>query len=304
VATAGELLRETRARLSGAGIATADAEARWLLGEASGVDPLAAEIDDGVVSARARRTLDGMIERRVCGEPLQYVLGSWSFRGIDLMVDHRVLVPRPETEITAQIAIDEAVRRGARHGRDDGGRAGAWTAAVTEYSVADLGTGSAAIALALATELPEAAVWATDVSPEALAVARANLAGMGSAAARVRLLEGDWFDALPEELRGRLRVVVANPPYIADAEVADLPPEVARYEPRLALVSGPTGLEAISRVIAGAGEWLEPGGALVVELAPHQAADAAGRARAAGLGDVRVELDLSGRERVLVARLA
>src|SRR6185369_8211237 len=185
-----------------------------------------------------------MLERRVGGEPLQYVLGSWSFRGIDLMVDRRVLVPRPETEITAQVAIDEAVRAGARRGRSNG-----WMAGATRYAVADLGTGSAAIALALAAELPDAAVWATDVSPDALAVARANLAGAGSPAARVRLAVGDWFDALPDDLHHGLRVVVANPPYIAEDEVPDLAPEVAHHEPRLALVSGPSGLEAIERII-------------------------------------------------------
>ena len=135
-----------------------------------------------------------MVERRLRGEPLQYVLGSWSFRNLDLFVDPRVLIPRPETEITAQIAIDEAVKRGARHGTRD-----AWTGTDTTFTVADLGTGSGAIALSLVTELADAEVWATDASADALAVARANLAGTGSAAARVRVAHGDWFDALPSD---------------------------------------------------------------------------------------------------------
>ena len=127
-----------------------------------------------------------MLERRVDGEPLQYVLGRWDFLGLDLLVDRRVLVPRPETEVVAQTAIDEAVRLGARRGAARPG----WLAADTSYAVADLGTGSGAIALVLARELPDAEVWATDVSDDALAVARANVAGVGSAATRVRLRRG------------------------------------------------------------------------------------------------------------------
>jgi release factor glutamine methyltransferase len=147
-------------------------------------------------------------------------------------------------------------------------------------------------------------VWATDVSSNALAVARANLAGIGSAATRVRLEVGSWFDALPDELRGRLKIVVSNPPYVAETEVPDLPSVVVDWEPRLALVSGPTGLEAIDAIVAEAPAWLDPeGGVLVVELAPHQAAPATELARAAGFTDVRVHQDLAERDRVLVARL-
>ena len=194
------------------------------------------------------------------------------------------------------MAIVEAARLGARRGRRS-----AWSGTTTAYAVADLGTGSGALALALATELPDAEVWATDRSAAALAVAWANLAGAGTDATRVRLTEGDWFDALPDALRGRLRVVVSNPPYVAEDEYDDLPPEVARHEPRDALVSGPTGLEAIERIVQDSPHWLEPGGVLVVEIATPRASAAKALARAAGLVDVRVERDLTGRERVLVA---
>ena len=149
--------------------------------------------EDERATAVAERRIDQMVERRIAGEPLQYVLGSWSFRGIDLFVDPRVLIPRPETEVTAQVAIDEAARLGA-----DVGRRPAWSGTTTSYVVADLGTGSGALALALAAELPDAEVWATDRSADALAVARANLAGAGSTATRVRVAEGSWFDALPD----------------------------------------------------------------------------------------------------------
>jgi release factor glutamine methyltransferase len=169
---------------------------------------------------------------------------------------------------------------------------------------ADLGTGSGAIAIALEAELSEVTVWATDLSDDALAVARANLAGTGVAATRVRLAGGHWFDALPHEVRGRLRVIVSNPPYVAEHEVDALPPTVADWEPRGALVSGPTGLEAIEVIVAGAPEWLDTsGGALVVELAPHQADAGRQLALAAGFTEVDVRADLTGRDRVLVARL-
>jgi release factor glutamine methyltransferase len=166
-----------------------------------------------------------------------------------------------------------------------------------------LGTGSGALALALAAELPDAAVWATDTSTDALAVARANLAGAGTMAARVRLLTGSWFGALPDDLREGLRLVVTNPPYVAEHQLAGLPPEVRDFEPVGALVSGPTGLEAIEAITAGAPAWLEQPGALVCEIAPHQRDAAIERARTAGFDDVSVRLDLTGRDRVLVARL-
>jgi len=201
--------------------------------------------------------------------------------------------------VVAQVAIDEVVRLGGRRGARD-----PWSGAAASYRVADLGTGSGALALALAVELPDAEVWATDVSDDALAVARANAAGLGSAATRVRIAGGSWFDALPQELRGSLRLVVSNPPYVADFEAVDLPAVVADWEPRTALVSGPTGLEAIEVLVRDAREWLDPNGAaLVLELAPRLADAAAKLARAEGFVGVEVRRDLAGRERVLVARV-
>jgi release factor glutamine methyltransferase len=142
----------------------------------------------------------------------------------------------------------------------------------------------------------------TDVDEDALAVARANLAGLGSPAARVRIAAGSWYDALPSELEGRLLLVVANPPYLAEHELADLPEEVRAFEPHRALVSGPTGLEHVATLVAGAPAWLDPAGTLVAEVAPHQSADAVALARDAGFADVAMRPDLAGRDRVLVAR--
>jgi release factor glutamine methyltransferase len=167
--------------------------------------------------------------------------------------------------------------------------------------VADLGTGSGAIALALDAELPDVLVWATDASADALDVARANVAGC--AATRVRIAHGSWFGALPEALRGSFELIVSNPPYIAEHEVVELPSVVVDWEPRDALVSGPSGMEAVAEIVQEAFDWLHPaGGALVVEMAPHQTAEASGIAEARGYDEVSVHADLTGRERALVAR--
>ncbi|MEW6476475.1 MAG: peptide chain release factor N(5)-glutamine methyltransferase [Actinomycetota bacterium] len=264
-----------------------DGEARWLVEEVSGLDR---SRWSEPAPADGRTRLAALVERRLAGEPLQYVLGRWSFRGLDLLVDARVLIPRPETEVVAEIALAEARRR-------NGGAAGGG------ITVADLGTGSGALALALAAELPQAEVWATDVSPAALAVARANLAAVGpSAASRVHFAEGMWYEALPAPLQGRLHVIVSNPPYVTEAEFAGLPTEVRDHEPTGALVAGPTGRESLEQLVAGGLPWLAPGGALVLELAPHQAAPLRATAEAAGYDAVAVHRDLAGRERVLVAR--
>jgi len=284
--------------LAGAGIENASSEARWMVEHVSGFD--AAELvtaEDEPATRRAAVQLDELVGRRRDGEPLQYVLGCWLFRGLELVVDPRVLIPRPETEVTAQVAVDEAVRLGARRGHPD-----PWAGAATTYAVADLGTGAGALALALAGELPDAEVWGTDVSEDALAVARANVAGTGLPSTRVRLAAGSWFDALPRALRGRLRLVVSNPPYVAESEVADLPVEL-QHEPRRALVSGPTGMEAIDELAREAPAWLDLTGTFVCEIAPQRAEAATKIATAAGFEEVLVRRDLAGRDRVLVARM-
>ncbi len=294
------LVERTTARLVVAGVDRADVEARWIVEQATGF--AAAELfgrANEPATGRGVVRVGELVERRAAGEPLQYVLGSWPFREFDLLVDSRVLIPRPETEVVAEVAIEAVVRLGARRRAPD-----AWTASLTEFTVADLGTGSGAIALCLAAALPDAEVWATDVSAEALAVARANIAGAGAASTRIRLAEGSWFDALPADLKGKLRLVVANPPYIAESEVPSLPETVARWEPRGALVSGPTGLEAIEAIVQVAPGWLEPDGTIVCELAPHQAVVATGMARAAGFAAVEVRRDLAGRDRMIVASRA
>jgi len=293
-----ELRSEAAGALADAGIVPADAEARFMVERASGYDADEwLDIADAAPVARAVVQLREMLRRRIDGEPLQYVLGSWSFRGLDLLVDRRVLIPRPETEFVVEVALEEAARLGLRRSR----RRLTLVEPAPKDAVADLGTGSGAIALALAAELPDVEVWATDVSRDALAVAQANIAGC--AAARVRIAPpGSWFSALPAELLGALRLIVSNPPYVAEHEVASLAEEIARYEPRAALVSGPAGTEALQVLIAGAKEWLTDDGVLVCELAPHHANEMRARAVELGYASVEVRNDLTGRPRVLVAR--
>lgn len=284
-----ELLAETTAHLAAAGAASAAVEARWIIEEASGME--GAELILGLdepARVRGVARLDAMIARRLEGEPVQYVLGHWSFRTLDLLCDPRVLIPRPETEQVVGVALGELDR--VRRGRSRGERCVA----------VDLGTGSGAIALSLCVERPGTEVWGVERSPAALAVARANLAGLGMAAGRVRLVEGSWFEPLPTELRGTVDLVVTNPPYVAAHEV--LPPAVVGWEPTEALVSGPSGLEAHEVVFAELNTWLSPGGSVVAEIGSGQAADVRALAERAGLVAIRVETDHAGLDRAVVAR--
>ena len=223
-----------------------------------------------------------MVERRRAGEPLQYVLGSWGFRSLDLLVDRRVLIPRPETEWVVEVALGLLPPAG-------------------EVVVVDLGTGSGAIGLSIAAERwPRARVVLTDASADALAVARANLAGLGRAGTTVELAHGSWWAAVPASVRGSVDLVVSNPPYVALAD--PLPSEVADWEPISALVPGPTGLEALAEILGGAGEWLRPDGWIVCEIGESQGEAAVALAVDAGLVDGAVRPDLTGRDRMVVAR--
>jgi release factor glutamine methyltransferase len=166
--------------------------------------------------------------------------------------------------------------------------------------VVDLGTGSGAIALSVAVERPGTAVWATEVSADALAVAQANCAGLGRVARHVTLLEGSWFEPLPATLRGRVDVVVSNPPYVAVDE--PLPAEVRDWEPVGALIPGPRGLEAYEAIVAEAKVWLVDDGALVLEIGATQGPAVRDLVRSCGFASVGVHPDLVGRDRVVVAR--
>ncbi|MFZ4718831.1 MAG: peptide chain release factor N(5)-glutamine methyltransferase [Ilumatobacteraceae bacterium] len=264
--------------------------ARWLCEEASGA--FGDEFDEVLTwgaTERAVAHLDAMLARLRAGEPLQYVLGHWSFRRLDLLVDRRVLIPRPETELVAEVALAEARAAIESFGRP--------------LLAADLGTGSGALGLSLLGELPRGAVevWLTDVSLDALDVARANAAGLGMAGAGARFGSGSWFAALPDDLRGSLGLVVSNPPYIAEGDPA-VDASVHGWEPHGALYAGADGLDAVREIAVGAAEWLRPGGALVLEIGTGQGRSVIDVLRSAGLVDATVRPDLAGHDRIALAR--
>jgi release factor glutamine methyltransferase len=278
-----ELVAETVSRVGD------DIHAHWLCEEAGGFEAgeLITVLDEQVTQ-RSVAHLDSMVQRYLDGVPIQYVLGHWSFRSLDLMVDERVLIPRPETEWVVEHALGIArARLQQRSGR---------------VCCVDLGTGSGAIALSLASELPSgsADVWAIDVSPDAVNVARANLAGIDSRCAPfVRLAVGSWFDALPVELMGTIDLIVANPPYVAiDDEIDDI---VRQHEPHVALFSTNDGLNDIRTIVTGAISWLAPGGSLVLEHGSAHGPAVRDIARAVGLTNITTHQDLASRDRFLAA---
>ena len=261
-------------------------QARWICETACGLDgdEFLAELDEPATQ-RMVAQLDAMIARYRAGEPLAYVLGHWSFRTIELMVDRRVLIPRPETEVVAGRALELA--------RD----------VVGQRRVVDLGTGSGAIGLSLAAELPLTGteVWLTDYSTDAVDVARANAVGLGRAATNVRVCHGSWFDALPVDVRGNIDVVVSNPPYIADGdpEVAE---SVLEYEPHTALFAGDDGLDDVRTIARDARDWLRSGGWLVMEIGYRQGDAVKALLERFGYVDVTIGNDLTGRPRIAEAR--
>lgn len=284
--TVGEAHAAAAATLTNAGQPASDAEE--LLSRLLG-------ITRGALRARARdplapgaaQLLAIHLERRLAGEPVQYITGRAAFRSLDLAVDRRVLVPRPETEWLVEAVLE--------HLKSDG-RA----PLARGVRVLDLGTGSGCIALSIAAEHPDAVVTAVDASEGALAVARANAADLGLTE-RVTFLHGDWFDALEGD--HRFDVIVSNPPYISPAERAELPADVRDWEPHSALFAAADGLADLRRIIEGAPRWLMAGGLLALELAETRAATVA--AWLEGAHDwqaVELRDDLSGRPRVLLAR--
>jgi release factor glutamine methyltransferase len=278
VRTLGEVLRLSTAHLERHGSPTARLDAELLLGHALGLGRV--ELYTGFERPLGEDELAEcreLIARRAKREPVAYILGRWGFRGLDLDVDRRVLVPRPETELL----VDRCL---------------ALLDGVAGPAVLDVGTGSGAIALALASELPEARVAGCDVSGDALDVARANGERLG--------VEVEWVasDMLAGVEGRRFHLVVSNPPYVAAGEIEALEPEVRDWEPRGATVAGETGLEAIERLVAQAPAALEPGGAIVLEVGAGQAGAVAALLDGAGLAGVGRDPDHAGIERIVWGR--
>ena len=265
--------------LTAVGVDEPRLDAELLLGEAMGCERSTLVADSGAeVPASAGRTFGEMVRRRLRHEPVAYILGRKGFRRVELAVDPRVLVPRPETELLVELALELRPTR-----------------------VLDVGTGSGAIALAVADELPDAEVTATDTSPAALEVARANAQRLGLTE-RVRFLEG----TLPDT-DGSWDLILANLPYVAERDWPSLQPEVTKYEPREALLAGPDGLDAYRALIPECAPRLSRyaermRGPLALEVGEGQAGAVAELMRDAGFGEVETRPDLAGIERVVIGR--
>jgi release factor glutamine methyltransferase len=282
--SAHRLLERGASELRQAGVPEARFEAELLLRHALGCsrEALFARLHEPA-GAEAAGHYFHLVERRRGRVPIQHILGTQEFYGLSFRVTPAVLIPRPETEGVVDEALAELSSRSA-----------------SAPAIADVGCGSGCIAIAIARERPEARLLATDASPAALAVAREN-AFAHAVEERITFLHGDLLDPLVE--RGeKLDLVVSNPPYVVDAEIFDLAPEVKEHEPRMALAGGADGLATITRLLQGVGAVLTGAGVVVMEIGKGQDREVAERVHAAGLDLLRIVPDLAGIPRVVVAR--
>jgi release factor glutamine methyltransferase len=279
------VLRQASRRLTSAGIASGALDAELLLGHV-----LSASREQIMLTAHTAlsgakvRAYKGLLERRLEREPLAYIIGKREFWSRDFRVTSAVLTPRPETEVLVEVALKLAMEFGCAE----------------PLRIVDLGTGSGAIAIALATELAHAEILATDISAAALSIAQDN-AEKNQVADKIKFVAGDFFE--PLEGTEPFHMIVSNPPYIPSADIDGLAPEVSRWEPRAALDGGLDGLGCYRRITAQAFCYLRPGGVLVVEIGAGtgEAVSALFR-NSPGCGEVAVHRDYAGQERVVVAR--
>jgi release factor glutamine methyltransferase len=283
--TLGEVIAEAQRLLEQAGIESAGQEAFWIVEHVLRLPAHHVVTDRGRLLSHAELAVTkGMIERRVGREPLQYILGTQEFCGLEFDVNPAVLIPRPETELLVEYVAQRIP-------------------AERQATIVDVCTGSGCIAVAIARLRPRARVIATDLSTLSLDVARQN-ATRHAVGERITWLEGDLLGPLvKQELEGRIDVIVSNPPYIAETDWATLQPEVRLFEPRRALVAGPQGTELHERLLQESGRYLSPGGALIMEIGDGQA-----RALRRIVGQMpgyrfhRLVYDAAGLERVVIVK--
>ena len=280
-----KLIDWTKDYLAKAGLANPRLEAEVLLARVLDMTRVQLYTQyDSVPSREERARFKELIRRRIAGEPTQYLTHRAEFYSVPLFVDKRVLVPRPETEVLVDVAVAAVEDRNA------------------PIRVADLCTGSACIALALAKTLPRATIYAVDRSEEALVVARRNIHDNGLDE-RVKVFSGDLLAPLMDAgLLGRLDLVVSNPPYVREDEFDRLPVEVRDHEPREALVAGSEGTELHARIIEAAPAAMAKGARLILELSPEQSDDVKAMMVAAGFTDVTFTRDYAGHYRVVAGK--
>ena len=252
-ATLGEVIIEARRRLEQTGIESAEQESLWIMEHVLRLPAHHVVTDrDRLLSPAELLAAKGLVERRAGREPLQYILGTQEFCGLEFQVSQAVLIPRPESELLVDYVAQ-------------------WISAERQATIVDVCTGSGCIAVAIARVRPRARVIATDLSTPSLAVARQN-ATRHEVSERITWLEGDLLRPLAEKgLEGQIDVIVSNPPYIAEVDWVTLQPEVRLFEPRGALVAGPQGTELHERLLQESGRYLSPGGALIMEIGAGQA---------------------------------
>lgn len=274
-----EIVKRTADFFDKRGIEQPRLNAELVIGHGLGLDRMQLYLQfERLITDAELADVRAKVRRRGAREPLQYVLGTTSFHDLVLEIDRRVLAPRPETE-----QLIERIRERTEPG---------------PMRIIDLGTGSGAIALALAQVFPNADVVGVDSSLEALEVARAN-AHSNSLDGRVEFVESDWFDRIDPS--GRFDLVVSNPPYLSEREWSEAPPEVREHEPRSALVADDDGYAALETILGAARDRIEPGGLLFLETGMDQHARLVTTARALGYEKIESLQDWSGRDRFLVA---
>lgn len=289
-ATAAELLSVAEKRIAAsrniehwqAGLARWDAEV--LLAHALNIDAEGDGLRSMAVSPSERRRFEAMVQRRLTGEPINYITGHFRFAGLDLLVRPGVFSPRASSELMVDLATARLRRRRGRR------------------VAVDVATGAGAVALAIASDVAGSEVWGLDISADAARLGRLNARRLQID--NVRFATGDMLATLPGALRGEVQVFTIHPPYVARAEVRTLPVEIRRFEPRHTLTDGSAdGLGLVRRLADEAPAWLRPGGFVLVEIAPYLARAAAAVLRRAGLRDVRSHRDSLGVTRVVIGRL-
>ncbi|MEX0831968.1 MAG: peptide chain release factor N(5)-glutamine methyltransferase [Nitriliruptoraceae bacterium] len=280
--TAGDVAEEVAAQLAVAAVPAADVDARWLIASFLKVDPW--QSPDTPVTLTC--ALAEAVARRARREPLQLIVGSTAFLDLTIACRPGVFIPRPETEMLAEMAIAAALERDAA-------------------IVAEPCTGSGAIACAVAAHVPGVTIVATDVDEAAVTLARDNAMmtlDAASHAATIKVLRGDLFTPVAPAFAGRVDVVVANPPYLPASDVGSWMPEVSDHDPPGALVAGPDGNETVVRIMHDARKWLRPEGVVMMEIDTRRANEVVALARSVGWSDIEVVDDLTGRPRFILLR--
>lgn len=273
-----EIIKKTTDFLAAKGVESARLNAETIIGHALGLKRMQLYLQfERTLAEPELDKIRPLVRRRGQREPLQYILGEVEFAGVKLKVDRRALIPRPETEMLIDLLKTRLT--------------------TPPKAVLDLGTGTGAIALALATLWPEAVVTAVDESEDALALARDNASAAGLAQ-RVSFISSDWFKSVPA---GRFDLIVSNPPYLTADETADAQPEVRDFEPKSALVAGEAGMSDLLTIIAKAPDYLAAGGVLALETGIAQHAQLAAAVERAGLKNFASIKDLTGRDRFVMA---